>query len=151
MMIIDVIRQAGDEHEIFFLVSAYIEAVRHCDKLKTLPEHMWTLPLAGTDDLETRTEGLESKLDGPSQPLPERERLIVCEAVDIFAAALYRLHALEQATPHRQESVENSSCPPRTDADQVAAARLVREASRQSTTVSNSGFARKLSDSPSSL
>jgi len=151
MMIIDVIRKAGDEHEIFFLVSAYVEAVRYCDKLKNFPEHMWHLPLAGTLDLETRAESLESELGNSSQDRSERERLIVREAADIFAAALHRLRVLRQAQPLRQEYVENSSRPLRTDKDHSTATSIVPGPSRQSATVSNPGFLAKLSDSPSSL
>ena len=37
-MITDVIREAKSEHEIYFLLTAYLEAIHFSDKLKPQPE-----------------------------------------------------------------------------------------------------------------
>lgn len=92
MMITDAIREASTEHEIQFLLTAYVEAVRYCDKLDILPGSMKDLPLAGVDDLKARVEGLKAGLGGTN----DRDRLVVSEAMAIFAAALERLGSLEE-------------------------------------------------------
>jgi hypothetical protein len=92
MMIIDAIRDASTEHEIQFLLTAYVEAVRYCDKLDILPGGMKDLPLAGVDDLKARVDGLKAGLGG----MNDRDRLVVREAMVIFTVALARLGSLEK-------------------------------------------------------
>lgn len=120
MMIIDVIREASDEYEIFFLLTAYVEAVRYCDKLKNQPEYMRLLPLAGTIDLEVRIDKLKSELARPSHDPGDKDRLIVREAADIFDTALHRLHALQEEKSMKSQYVENAGGQRRTGVRQSA-------------------------------
>ena len=96
MLIIDVIREANNEHEIYFLLTAYVEAVRYCDKLNILPDPMRELPFIGMEDVRARIEVLGSELGKPSREAEGRDYDIVREALAIFAAALNRLVSLEE-------------------------------------------------------
>jgi len=92
LTIIEVIREASAEQEIFALLTAYVEAVRYGDKFHTLPWRMRDLPLASVDNLAERVEGLREGL-GATDVLT---RPLIKEALDIFVVALDRLHSLEQ-------------------------------------------------------
>ena len=92
-MIAEVIRDASTEHEIYFFLTAYIEAVRFCDKLDCLPTHITGLPLAGIDDLRGRFRTLE--LGKASNELDEQAGVVIGEALAIFGAALDRLGSLD--------------------------------------------------------
>lgn len=96
MMISDVILEANTEYEIYFLLTAYVESVRYCDKLSTLPENFTRLPLTGIGDVRTRLEGFGLALEKPSSSAHGRERVTLREAADIFGAALDRLQWLDQ-------------------------------------------------------
>ncbi len=95
MMINDVIRDAATEHEIYFLLTAYVEAVRYCDKLNHLPEAMGNLPLAGMDDVRLRIEKLKTGLGKPHPELAGEDHAMIKEAMDIFETALNRLRSLD--------------------------------------------------------
>ncbi len=45
MTINDVMRQATKEHEIYFLLTAYVESLRFGDELSLLPTNLTMLPL----------------------------------------------------------------------------------------------------------
>jgi hypothetical protein len=94
MMIADVIRNATTEHEIYFLLTAYLEAVRFCDKLNDVPEHMASLPLAGIDDVRIRFNNLVAELDAASKRLDHKACETIREALHIFGAARHRLGSL---------------------------------------------------------
>ena len=100
MMIADVLRNATTEHEIYFLLTAYVEAVRFCDKLNDVPEHMASLPLAGIDDVRSRFKKLVPELDAASKRLDHKACETIREALHIFGAALHRLGSLN-ADRHR--------------------------------------------------
>jgi len=95
MSITDVIREAANEHEIYFLLTAYVEAVRHCDPLHHLPEVVRALPLTGVEDVRDRTERLRAVLESPGA-LDDMKRLVLAEAHGIFAVAWYRLEMLRK-------------------------------------------------------
>jgi hypothetical protein len=90
----DVIREATSEHEVYFLLTAYVEAVRHGDMLSCLPEPVRELPFQGLDDVRTRVDGLKAELE-LSLPRNTRSRVIVKESTELFAEALNRLVWLE--------------------------------------------------------
>ena len=92
--IYDVIREATSEHEVYFLLTAYVEAVRHGDMLNCLPGPVRELPFRGLDDVRTRVDGLRGEL-GQSLPRNSRSRVIVRESTEIFSEALNRLQSLE--------------------------------------------------------
>ena len=88
----EVIREATNEHEVFFLLTAYVEAVRHGDLLSSLPGQVRELPLNGVDDVRTRVDGLRAELGSTRN---SRTRVIVAESTEIFSEALNRLQCLE--------------------------------------------------------
>jgi hypothetical protein len=90
----DVIREATSEHEVYFLLTAYVEAVRHGDMLSCLPEPVRELPFHGLDDVRARIDGLRAALQ-QSLPRNTRSRVIVKESTELFAEALNRLVWLE--------------------------------------------------------
>jgi hypothetical protein len=90
MPITKAIRDAATEHEIFFLLTAYVEAVRYCDKLDTLPPAMKNLPITGANDVVARMEALRAGLSTS----PREEHVVIREALEIFGAALLRLGSL---------------------------------------------------------
>lgn len=96
MLIIDVIREANDEHEIYFLLTSYVEAVRYCDKLNNLPDPMRELPFIGMEDVQARVEVLGSELGKPSREAEGCDHDVVREAMAIFAVALDRLVSLKE-------------------------------------------------------
>jgi hypothetical protein len=94
-MFADVIRNSKTEHEIYFLLTSYIEAVRFCDKLHcSIPEHITRLPLRGIADVRERFEHLMLELDTASKRLDDNSCMVIREGVHIFGAALNRLGAL---------------------------------------------------------
>jgi hypothetical protein len=92
--IYEVIREATNEHEVYFLLTSYVEAVRHGDMLSCLPGPVRDLPFRGLDDVRTRVDGLKAEL-GQSLPRNTRSRVIVKESTEIFSEALNRLQSLE--------------------------------------------------------
>jgi hypothetical protein len=96
MMMTDVIRESVSEHEIYFLLTAYVQAVRHADKLECLPSPLRGLPLNGTDDLRERVEALQTLRGSPRAP-GALEPVLLGEALDIFATAHGRLGSIERA------------------------------------------------------
>jgi hypothetical protein len=98
MLIVDVIREAENEHEIYFLLTSYVEAVRYCDKLTILPDPMRELPFVGMEDVQARIEALRGELGEPSREADRRDRDIVTEAMAIFNVALDRLVSLKERT-----------------------------------------------------
>jgi hypothetical protein len=102
MTINDVIREAKSEHEVYFLLTAYVEAVRYVDRMSLLPPSVRELPLSGMDDVKARFDGLKAELGQVSSGQPDiRSLAIVKESADILGDALARLQWLEQEK-HRQ-------------------------------------------------
>lgn len=95
MTINDVIREAKSEHEVYFLLTAYVEAVRYVDKMSFLPASVRELPLNGVDDVKARFDGLRAEL-GRSSNSDSRSLAIVKESADILGDALARLQFLER-------------------------------------------------------
>lgn len=88
----DAIERAGNEQEIVFLLTTYVETVRQGDQLNVLPWQVRDLPLAGPDDLKGRIYGLcvrefASEADHNS-------RYIVDETIEVFRTALRRIAVL---------------------------------------------------------
>jgi len=94
MLMRNAIQEARTEHEIFFLLTAYIEAVGYCDKLHLLPWQMRDLPLAGADDVKARIYGLRLRLRSMTPDADGRVQLVVNEALEVFITALRRLASL---------------------------------------------------------
>ena len=104
MLISDVVRDANTEHEIYFLITAYVESVRFADKLGLLPEPMTKLPLAGGRDLQERFTLLMSELDTASKELNDKTCAAIKEALQVFGAGIARLQFIEDA--HKQSRAQ---------------------------------------------
>ena len=91
----NVILDADSEHEIYFLLTSYVEALRYCRQLDCMPGPVARLPLAGLDDVRVRFSQLAVALADLSHPLDQRARVALTEAACVFGAALHRLSALE--------------------------------------------------------
>jgi len=95
MLISNAIQEVNTEHEMFFLLTAYIEAVGFCDKLNLLPWQMRDLPLAGADDVKARVYSLRLQLRSMAFDADHSARLIIEETIDVFGTALRRLAFLQ--------------------------------------------------------
>ena len=91
MVITDVIAEAGSEHEIYFLLTAYLESVRYGDKFGLLPERITRLPLSGLADVKQRLDALRSEHDQPQIEPNARTRVFISEALDVVGTARDRL------------------------------------------------------------
>ena len=94
MMISDVIAEAGTEHEIYFLLTAYLESVRFGDKLGLLPEHITRLPVSGPADVKQRFDDLRMECARAMFQSNERSRRFITEALDVVGTARDRLTCL---------------------------------------------------------
>src|SRR5215207_2971947 len=92
MMIVDAIESAPTEHAVYFLVTAYIESLRHFERGCGVPQRAIELPLAGVPDLAERFEVLR----GASHVAPE-SAVAAAEAAAVLESALRRLSALSEA------------------------------------------------------
>lgn len=105
-MITDVIREAESEHHIYFLLTAYLEAVRYSDKLDLLPDTIKRLPITGMTDVKARFEQLFIELDRESKGLNHRVCTALKEALHIFSTAINRMESITRAKnppPQRRE------------------------------------------------
>lgn len=91
----NVILDAGNEHEIYFLLTSYVEAMRYCRQPDCMLDCVARLPLAGLDDVRVRFSQLVVSLADMARPLDPRTRAALTEAACIFGAALHRLSALK--------------------------------------------------------
>jgi len=100
MFITDALRGAADEHQIFFLLNAYVEAVHYCDPLHRLPGFITALPIAGLADVRGRAEQLRRIVESPAGADPAIQS-VLAEALGILTAAAERLETLseEKASP----------------------------------------------------
>jgi hypothetical protein len=62
MTIVDAIRSASSPHAVFFLVTAYIESLRHFERSSGVPPQALALPIAGARDLAARARVLKRVL-----------------------------------------------------------------------------------------
>ncbi|MDB5811897.1 MAG: hypothetical protein JWN94_4019 [Betaproteobacteria bacterium] len=100
MLIIDMIRDADTDHEVYFWMTAYIESVKYGDALGLLPERITRLPLAGARDVRERFDGLIIDVDQASRQLNDRSCVVLKEALHVLGAGIARLKVLENA--HRE-------------------------------------------------
>ena len=95
MDICNVILDSSNEHEIYFLLTSYIQTLRYRRRLDPLPRRVMTLPLNDLDDVRVRFIALAVPLADTSFPLDVRTRPALQEAARVFGAALHRLSALK--------------------------------------------------------
>lgn len=93
-MITDVIREAKSEHEIYFLLTAYLEAIYFSDKLNLQSDLADILPIASMEKVRERFVQFIVELDRASKGLNHNACLVIKEAMLIFNTALNRLELL---------------------------------------------------------
>jgi len=93
MKVCKAMSEASSEHVVFFLTTAYIEALQHAECARALPVHVTTLPLGGLSDLKRRRDVLQALIAMyyPEQHAAGSE---LQEAQEVFDTALQRLRAL---------------------------------------------------------
>jgi hypothetical protein len=97
MMLIDVLRHLNTEHELRFLLAAYLENLQSRHVENQLPLGVAALPLKGTQDIEARfAELLGAALCGLARGQCDTQTAIAREATEIFGAAVKRLHTLRE-------------------------------------------------------
>jgi len=96
-MIDDFIRRAHNEHEIYFLLTAYLEAIQFGDKKHFISEATIALPLTTLANLEGRFARLFIDLDNASKALDDCACIAIKEALQVFGSAVHRLHYLEMS------------------------------------------------------
>lgn len=106
-MITDIIYEAESEHEIYFLLTAYLEAIRFSDKLNLLSDPIEMFPINSMDNVRRRFKEFIVELDRASKGLNHNACLVIKEAMLIFNIALNRLESLAGRTSlsppeHRQ-------------------------------------------------
>ncbi len=94
MEITDRIRSSATDHEIRFLLTSYLDAVRHDDELHGLSQAITSMPLTDIADVNRRVGALLVELDTASKRLDHRGCMQIKEALHIFAAASDRLQRL---------------------------------------------------------
>ena len=92
MMIVDAIRSAATPHAVQFLVTAYIESLRHFERSCGVPAGVLDLPIAGTRDLAQRLHILDANTVGLDCVVAASELAVV------LSCALERIAALGDET-----------------------------------------------------
>jgi CheY-like chemotaxis protein len=95
-MFTDVIRTAENEHEIFFLLTSYAEAVRYDRPIQPLPEAITRLPVRGVADVWERFDQLVPELDAASKRLDDKAVALIKQALHTYGTALGRLQTLDR-------------------------------------------------------
>ena len=90
-MIIDAMRNAENENEIYCLLTAFIDAARFCHKRYFMPERVMQLPLRGVIDVGLRFDRLMAELDTASKELDDNGCVVLREALHVFGVALDEL------------------------------------------------------------
>ncbi|HEX6004713.1 MAG TPA: hypothetical protein VFZ14_12025 [Burkholderiales bacterium] len=98
-MFVDVIREASNPHEIYFLLTSYVEAVRFGDALNVLPDSVKRLPLDGNDQLRRQYQELIRLQNVRGRNVDGGP--VIDEALSIFGAALTRLDSLAEPSQRR--------------------------------------------------
>ena len=92
MMIVDAIRSAPTQHAVYFLVTAYIESLRHFERTCGVPAEVLALPLDGLADLAERTRVIGERSGNG------HESVAISELAAVLDCAIEQLMSLEE--PH---------------------------------------------------
>ena len=112
-MFTDVIRTAENEHEIFFLLTSYAEAVRYDRPIQPLPEAITRLPMRGVSDVWERFDQLVPELDAASKRLDDKAVALIKQALHTYGTALGRLQALEKEKSGAATAADRGTAPRR--------------------------------------
>ncbi|HTP62843.1 MAG TPA: hypothetical protein VMJ14_12250 [Burkholderiales bacterium] len=88
MDITELIRNANSAPEVLSALSVYIESLRHAS---VIPDWCLQLPLEGEADVKQRMLALVTVVNLTSQNLRDRDCNIAKQALQVFAAATWRL------------------------------------------------------------
>lgn len=97
MDIIELIRSAESAPKVFSALSVYIESLRH---VAAIPESILRLPLRDANDVAQRMTSLLAVVHLASQNLRVQETRIAKRALQVFAAATWRLRASKREPLH---------------------------------------------------
>jgi hypothetical protein len=111
MMIVDAVSAAPTRHSVYFLVTAYIESLRHFERTSGVPGMVLDLPVSGAADLADRLDALRRNSDVRLEAV-----VAVSELAAVLAGALTRLETLEPdvtradaSTPHAKSDNPRSA------------------------------------------
>ena len=93
MMIVDAIGSAATQHAVYFLVTAYLESLRHFERASGVPSGVLQLPIHGSEDVAQRLHALHHSSGGEAESIVARSELAA-----VLGCALERLHELLQTT-----------------------------------------------------
>ena len=91
MMIVDAVSSAPSEHAVYFLVTAYMESLRHFERSCGVPQRVLDLPVAGAEDLRERLGTLRRTMSSPLESI-----VAVSEVDAVLTSALGRLSTLAE-------------------------------------------------------
>ena len=95
MSMIDLIRNADSEANIYALLTSYIDALGHSDKGMLVAQSLLALPIYGATDLQARYSLLLAELDLASRRLDHQVCIVYKEALAILATALHCIRLLK--------------------------------------------------------
>ena len=93
MEIIEIIRNAESAPKVFSALSSYIEFQR---QVAVIPDRLLRLPLRGAEDVGQRMLALLGVVNLASQNLRDGDCRIAKRALQVFAAASWRLRSAAQ-------------------------------------------------------
>ena len=97
MDIIEVIRTAESAPKVISALSVYIESLRNT---AVIPESLLRLSLKGADDVGQRMAALLDVIDLASRNRRDRDCGIAKDALQVFAAASWRLRSCQHRELH---------------------------------------------------
>jgi hypothetical protein len=108
-MFADQIRSANTEHEIYFLLTSYLESLPFTRDLQwSIPDYVARLPLCGKSDIHNRFDQLMLELDLASKRLDDDSCSVIRQGVYIFGCALNRLDTLNSQLRAWQHSMPSA-------------------------------------------
>ena len=95
MTVTDAVSQANTEHIVYFLLTAYVEALGYTGR-SSMPPPAEHLPIVTRTDVNERLRVLREALASASHRTPDSKPLIE-EAAGLFSAASERLEKIAEA------------------------------------------------------
>ena len=95
MSMIDLIRNADSEVNIYALLTSYIDALGHSDKGMLVAQSLLAPPIYGAADLQARYSLLLAELDLASRRLDHQVCIVYKEALAILATALHCIRLIK--------------------------------------------------------
>src|SRR4051794_31597721 len=94
MTLHDAIRNATNEHTVYFLLTAYVDTLQFG---KALPDALTALPIRSLEDVQSRLEKLVTEFEAELRTLDQHKSFVVLESIEIFDMAAVRLRRLIDA------------------------------------------------------